>query len=115
MMKGLFHTTNILLAGLLAGYYMVNFAASTLQDGKPSESCREAETSFGVPKFLAGQWNNELGSRMTILPTSVFFVKNSIVMEHLKWDYVILLQLTNNECHEHRGNTVVNGNCAIIF
>ena len=55
---------------MLAGYYMVNFAASTLQDGKPSESCREAETSFGVPKFLAGQWNNELGSRMTILPTS---------------------------------------------
>ena len=45
----------------------------------------------------------------------VLFVKNSIVMEHLKWDYVILLQLTNNECHEHRESTVVNGNCAIIY
>ena len=67
-MKGLFRTTNLLLAGSVAGYYMVNYAASTLLGGKPSVSCKEA--SFAVPEFLTGQWNNELGSRMTILPTS---------------------------------------------
>ena len=69
-MKALFRTTNLVLAGSLAGY-MINQVAGGGQPNQVScASSTEKTEVFPVPRFLAGQWNNELGSSMTIFPTS---------------------------------------------